>query len=194
MISIQLPPAADVQTTILSFAILEKELVRDIQNRCEPKFKQLYQMYAPALMGIISKIVKTEVASEDALQETFIKIWNSIDGFDASRGRLFTWMAATARHTAIDQLRSRAQINANKNSDIDDFSFELESTYRVSYNTDTIGVKQLTCSLPSSEKELLELIYFQGYTHSEAAQKLDMPLGTVKTKLRRAIMALREHF
>lgn len=151
-------------------------------------------MYAPALMGIISRITRSQIVAEDVLQETFVKIWNSIDGYDSSRGRLFTWMAATARHTAIDQLRSRTQLNADKNSNIDDHSFELENSYQITINPDTIGVEQMTTGLPPSEREILHLIYFQGYTHSETAERLNIPLGTVKTKLRRAISSLREHF
>ncbi len=166
------PPlaTANVQVPVISLSVTEEELVNGIRGKCEDKFRLLYKMYAPALMGVISRIVRSDVAAEDVLQDTFVKIWNSIESYDSSRGRLFTWMAATARNTAIDQLRSRAQINTAKHSNID---------------PDTMH---------TSEKEVLDLIYFQGYTHSEASKTLNIPLGTVKTKLRRAINALREYF
>ncbi|ETZ19559.1 RNA polymerase sigma factor [Pedobacter sp. V48] len=194
MIAIQLPNYTELQVPVISLRIAEDELVRGIQRKCEIQFKLLYKMYAPALMGIISRIVRSDVAAEDVLQETFLKIWSSIDGYDSSRGRLFTWMAATARHKSIDYLRSRSQINESKNQHIEDFSPELDNNYQVALNPDTIGIKQLTNTLHPSEKELLDLIYFQGYTQSEAAARLEMPLGTVKTKLRRAINSLREYF
>jgi RNA polymerase sigma factor (sigma-70 family) len=194
MISIPLPPSAKINNPVTRFRITEQELVSGLRNRCESRFKVLYQMYSPALMGIISRIVKCEDTAEEVLQDTFVKVWNSIDGYDSSRGRLFTWMAATARHRAIDQLRSRAYLNTEKNSDIEDFSFKLEDKHQVTINPDTIGLKQLTSNLCPSEKEILDLIYFQGYSHSETAEKLNIPLGTVKTKLRRAIGTLREFF
>jgi len=160
----------------------------------DQEFKALYTNYAAALMGIISRIVKSDVVAEDVLQESFVKIWKSISDFDPARGRLFTWMAATARHTAIDHLRSRAQLNANKNSDIEDLFLDVDSSHQIFINTDTIGIKQLTYGLAPAEKEILDLIYFNGYTHSEAAAKLNIPLGTVKTRLRRAVCSLRTHF
>jgi RNA polymerase sigma factor (sigma-70 family) len=186
--------APEFPAPFIGFGIAEEDLIKGVRGRCGHKFKVLYKMYAPALMGIISRIVKSDVVAEDVMQETFVKIWNSIDGYEPSRGRLFTWLAATARHTAIDQLRSRAQLNSDKNSDIEDFSLEVEGKYQEFFNPDTIGIRQLTINLPASEKEILDLIYFQGYTHSETAEKLDIPLGTVKTKLRRAIGSLRGYF
>jgi RNA polymerase sigma factor (sigma-70 family) len=193
MISIPLPQPAELHIPVISIRIAERELVSGLRNRCENKFKYLYQMYAPALMGIISRIVKTEEIAEDVLQETFVKIWSSIDSYDNSRGRLFTWMAATARNTAIDQLRSKAQLNSEKNAAIDDLSLESEN-YQAEINPDVIGVKQLTLNLQSSEREVLNLVYFQGYSHSEVAEKLNIPTGTVKTRLRRAIVCLRLYF
>lgn len=172
----------------------EGALISGIRLGCEKNFNTLYQMYAPALMGIISRISGSEVAAEDILQETFVKIWNSIDSFDPARGRLFTWMAATARHNAIDHLRSKAQQNANKNSGMEDLLTELDISYHTTINPDIIGIRQLTSILPASEQEILDLIYFQGYTHSEASDALGIPLGTVKTKLRRAIGLLRVMF
>jgi len=130
----------------------------DLARRLEDEPAKLYQMYAPALMGIISRIVKSEVTAEDVLQITFVKIMSSIDGYDPLRSRLFTWMAEIARHAAIDRL----------------------------------GIKHLASNLQPSEKEILHLIYFEGYTHSETAEKLDIPLGTVKAKLRLAISSLRK--
>ena len=180
MIAIQLPNYTELQNPVIPLLDAEDELVNGLKKKCGLKFKLLYKMYAPALMGIISRIVKTDVAAEDVLQETFIKIWNSIGGYDPARGRLFTWMATTARHTAIDHLRSRSQINEGRN---------LEEI-----NQETIGIQQLTSKLHPSEKELLDLIYFQGYTHSEAVETLSIPLGTLKTKVRRAINTLRQHF
>lgn len=187
-------PVLQLQIPVLSVKLSEEILICGIKSRSECQFRQLHKMYAPALLGIISRIIRSEVIAQDVLQESFIKIWHGIDSYDASRGRLFTWMAATARHTAIDQLRSRAGANMNKTVPIDEFTLELEARYHTEMNSDAIGLKQLTHHLKEAEKKILELIYFQGYSHSEVAKELNMPLGTVKTKVRRAIGALRAYF
>lgn len=188
------PPILEIPAPVISIKMSEDALVSGLQKRSEQQFKMLYGMYAPALLGIISRIVKSDVVAEDVLQESFVKIWNGIDGYDVSRGRLFTWMASTARHTAIDQLRSKAALNAARNSNMDDLTQELEIQRRTEINPDAIGVKQLTGHLPVAEKEILELIYFQGFTHSEVAKKLNIPLGTVKTRVRKAVSSLRCYF
>ncbi|MBC7567872.1 MAG: RNA polymerase sigma factor [Pedobacter sp.] len=154
----------------------------------------LYTMYSPALMGIISRIIKFDEIAEDVLQETFVKIWKSIDQYQESKGKLFTWMARLARNTAIDQLRGRGYINSRKNSDLEDVSVEVDMNNQMVYNPETIGLKKLTMNLCARQKAILDLIYFEGYSQSEVAEELNIPLGTVKTRLRMAIATLRKYF
>lgn len=194
MIIVTMPFNADAQPTFQPAKIQEEELVAGLRSGCEHKFMLLYSMYAPALKGIIARIVKSDEVAEDILQETFLKIWNSIGQYQPAKGRLFTWMATLARNTSIDQLRSKAQVNSDKSHSMDDVSIEVDMENQVQFNTETIGVKQLTTKLKHTEKEILDLIYFQGYTHTEAAEQLEIPVGTVKTRLRKAIGNLRMYF
>lgn len=179
---------------ILHVNSTEQSLVAALKSGDQKTIAIIYRMYAPALMGIISRIIKFDEIAEDVLQETFVKIWKSIDQYQESRGRLFTWMARLAKNTAIDHLRGRGYINSRKNSDIDDLSMEVDSKNQLLYNPETIGLKKLTMMLAPAQKAILDLVYFQGYSQSEAAEELAIPLGTVKTRLRAAILILRKSF
>lgn len=190
--SYKLPTLTD--NLILHVNTTEQSLVASIKSGDQKTMSTLYTMYSPALMGIISRIVKFHEIAEDVLQETFVKIWKSIDQYQESKGRLFTWMARLAKNTAIDHLRGRGYINSLKNSDLDEVFVEVDTHNQMVYNPETIGLKKLTMNLCASQKAILDLIYFQGYSQSEVAEELNIPLGTVKTRLRMAISILRKYF
>jgi len=179
---------------ILHVNSTERNLVASIKLGDQKTISSLYNMYSPALLGIISRIIKFDEIAEDVLQETFVKIWKSIDQYQESKGRLFTWMARLAKNTAIDHLRGRGYLNSCKNSDLDDVSVEVDLNNQLFYNPETIGLKKLTMNLCAPQKAILDLIYFQGYSQSEVAEELNIPLGTVKTRLRMAIATLRKCF
>lgn len=151
-------------------------------------------MYSGALMGVISRIIPQTEVAEDLLQETFIKIWSSVASYDSSKGRLFTWMINIARNLSIDKLRSRDFKNAGKNQDIENNVDFIDSQKEVTFNADLLGIKEMVTALKPEFNHVLNLVYFKGYTHVEAAEELNLPLGTVKTRIRMAIMELRKHF
>ncbi|HEY0176039.1 MAG TPA: sigma-70 family RNA polymerase sigma factor [Pedobacter sp.] len=151
-------------------------------------------MYSAALLGVISRIIQQPEIAEDLLQETFIKIWNSADNYDSSKGRLFTWMINLARNLAIDKLRSKDFRNANKNQDIENNVDFIDSQKKITFNADTLGLRDMVTALKPEFNDVLDMVYFKGYTHVEAAEELNLPLGTVKTRIRMAIMELRKHF
>ncbi len=182
------------QNLVLHLVNAEQNLIDGIKSGDQKVISKLYNMYSPALYGIISRIVKFDEIAEDVLQETFVKIWRSIDQYKESRGRLFTWMARLAKNTAIDHLRGRGYMNTAKNDDIEDASAEIDLKNQLLFNPETIGIRKLTTTLPISQRAILELVYFQGYSQSEAAEELNIPLGTVKTRLRMAITILRTYF
>lgn len=175
-------------------SLSEEELVNGLKNQDTTAMEALYSMYSGALLGIISRVVvQTEVA-EDVLQETFVKIWNSAGSYDPSKGRLFTWMMNVARNLSIDKLRSKDYKNANKNQDIENNVNFIDEQKKVTFNADTLGLKDLVTNLKPDFKNVLDMVYFKGYTHVEAAEELDIPLGTVKTRVRMAILELRKKF
>lgn len=175
-------------------SLSEQDLIDALKNQDTIAIKALYDMYSSALFGVISRIVIQSEIAEDLLQETFVKIWNSASSYDSSKGRLFTWMMNIARNLAIDKLRSRDFKNSNKNQDIENNVDFIDEQKKINFNADTLGIKELVGNLKPTYKELLEMIYFKGYTHVEAAEELNLPLGTVKTRIRTAILELRKKF
>jgi RNA polymerase sigma factor (sigma-70 family) len=181
-------------TATKKISLSEEELVRALKSQETVAIKALYDMYSGALFGVISRIIPQTEVAEDVLQETFIKIWKSADNYDPGKGRLFTWMMNIARNLAIDKLRSKDFKNANKNQDIENNVDFIDTQKEVTFNADAIGIKDMVTSLKPEFNLVLDMVYFKGYTHVEAAEELDLPLGTVKTRIRMAIMELRKNF
>lgn len=181
-------------TATKKITIPEDDLVRALKAQETIAIQALYDMYSGALLGVITRIIQHAEISEDLLQETFIKIWNSANSYDSSKGRLFTWMMNIARNLAIDKLRSKDFRNANKNQDIENNVDFIDSQKKITFNSDTLGLKEMVVALKPEFTDVLEMVYFRGYTHVEAAEELNLPLGTVKTRIRMAIMELRKHF
>lgn len=154
----------------------------------------LYDMYGASLFGVIVRIVRDEAVAEDVLQDTFIKIWNSFSSYNAEKGRLFTWMVNIARNLAIDKLRSKGFKNQIQNKELENNVTFVDEQRNTVYQPELIGVKDLVEQLKPEQKSVLDLVYFKGYTHVEAADELGLPLGTVKTRLRMAILQLRKSF
>lgn len=151
-------------------------------------------MYSGSLYGVIYRIVQHEEIAEDLLQDTFVKIWNSFPLYDPAKGRLFTWMVNLARNLSIDKIRSRDFRNNSKNQDLENTVNVIDEQRSTEINPDLIGVKELVKLLKPEQKSVLDLVYFRGYTHVEASEELGIPLGTVKTRMRMAIITLRKFF
>lgn len=154
----------------------------------------MYGNYSASFYGVILKIVKSEDIAEEVLQDAFLKIWDKISSYDAKKGRLFTWMINVTRNLAIDKVRSKAFINQNKTNDIANNVSIEDKGYSEKNNPEFIGVKDMLDVLNPDQKNLLDLMYFQGYSQTEIAKEFGIPLGTVKTKVRSAIMKLRTLF
>jgi len=175
-------------------SLTEEDLVHALKGKETIAIQALYDMYSGALLGVISRIIPHQEVAEDLLQETFIKIWNSADHYDSSKGRLFTWMINVARNLSIDKLRSKDFRNATKNQDIENNVDFIDSQRKITFNADTLGLRDMVTALKPEFNDVLNMVYFKGYTHVEAAEELNLPLGTVKTRIRMAIMELRKHF
>lgn len=169
----------------------EEELVALIKNGDQDAFSYLYDNYSKALFGIIFQIVEEEKESEDILQNVFLKIWNSISSYSNEKGRLFTWMLNIARNASIDFKRSKQNKINTLNRNSDKIANEINKHHNTSVNYDHIGLKNVLATLNEDHKKLIDMAYFEGYTQEEISKELDMPLGTVKTKIRQAITKLR---
>jgi RNA polymerase sigma-70 factor (ECF subfamily) len=175
-------------------SLSEDELVRALRNREKIAVEALYDMYSSSLYGVISRIITDTAIAEDILQETFVKIWHSFSSYSAEKGRLFTWMVNIARNLAIDKIRSKDFKNQNKNREIENNVAFIDEQRNIAYKPDLVGVKDLVQTLKPDQQSIIDLVYFKGYTHVEAAEELGIPLGTIKTRLRMGIQELRKHF
>ncbi|MEL6254127.1 MAG: sigma-70 family RNA polymerase sigma factor [Bacteroidota bacterium] len=167
----------------------EQELVVALKRKERKALEYLYDHYSDALYGVILQIIQNDALAEDALQESFVKIWKKIESYDQSKGRLFTWLLRISRNTAIDLLRS-------KHHKVAKFALDspLSITEKVqteSIPTDHIGLGDLLIHMKQEQRILMEFIYFKGYSQSETAKHLNIPLGTVKTRTRLALNYLR---
>ena len=167
----------------------EVELVTLLKDRENKAFSYLYDNYSSALYGIIYPIVNDVELANDVLQEVFINIWRKIESYDSSKGRLFTWMLNIARNASIDVLRSKSYQNSQKNQSLMD-TVNWNSSLQMQ-QTDTIGLYKLLEKLKEEQRVLVDLAYFKGYTHEEIAEIEGIPLGTVKTRIRNALIQLR---
>ncbi len=181
-------------TPRITSKISEEELVYLLKIKDTAGLEYLYDHYSKALYNIIYQVLQNEEYTEDVLQEMYIKVWNSFDMFDTTKGRLYTWMSNIARNMAIDKVRSKEFRNQNQNQDIENHVSGIDIRMSNKLNPDTLGIKSLVENLKPEQKRLIELIYFNGFTHAEVAEHLDMPLGTVKTRVRAAIIELRKYF
>jgi RNA polymerase sigma-70 factor (ECF subfamily) len=175
-------------------SLSEEELVLALRQHEKIAIEALYDMYSSSLFGVIVRIVNDTALAEDILQDTFVKIWNSFSSYSTEKGRLFTWMVNIARNLAIDKIRSKDFKNQGKNQDIENNVAFIDEQRNAVYKPELLGVKELVEGLKPEQKSILDLVYFKGYTHVEAADELGVPLGTVKTRLRTAIIQLRKYF
>jgi RNA polymerase sigma-70 factor (ECF subfamily) len=174
--------------------ISETDIIASLQKGENSGYEILCDRYAAMLYGIIAQIVKDEADTENLLQDCFVKIWRNINTYEATKGRLATWLINIARNTAIDFTRSKFYAQKLKNQKLDSL---VSSSFDVSdapITTDTIGLRQIVEKLPPQYREVIEWLYFEGYTQQEIADEFKIPLGTVKTRTRLALIELREHF
>lgn len=168
----------------------EQELVALLQQRNEKAFSYLYDNYSGALYGIIHSIVSDRETANDVLQEVFVNIWKKIESYDPEKGRLFTWMLNVARNAAIDKIRSKGYQDSLKNQSIPE-NVDTMSVGITMPKADDVGLKKVLTKLKPEQRVLIDLSYFQGFTHEEIARALNIPLGTVKTRIRSALILLR---
>ncbi len=165
-----------------------------LRQQSREGFNYLYRQYGAVLYGVINKVVYDEQSAEDVLQDVFVKIWNNIAQYDTNKGRLYTWMLNIARNCAIDKLRSKGEIMKGKIQTGDDIVSSVQNGMRTEQATDTIGLHNMVAGLKPEYETIVTLAYFKGYTLDEISKTLEIPLGTVKTRMRAAIQQLREIF
>jgi RNA polymerase sigma-70 factor (ECF subfamily) len=165
--------------------------VARLKSKDKSALEYLYDHYSGALYGVVNRIIQKEEVAEEVLQDAFLKIWDKIDNYDSAKGKLFTWMLNLTRNLAIDKTRSREMSKEGKTGGIDNLVNRIDRREFTEQGVDSIGVKDVLVGLPEEQKFVVEYLYFKGYSQSELADEFNIPLGTVKTRLRLAMKQLR---
>jgi RNA polymerase sigma-70 factor (ECF subfamily) len=149
---------------------------------------QLYDRYSPVVYAVALRVLGDTAAAEDILQDIFMQLWRNPGAFDSSRGNLAPWLAVIARNRAVDVLRRR-----RPQSDIHEtlISVEPDLAAEADRTRTAEKIRVVLREMPLAQRRALEMAYFEGYSHSEIAQKTGEPLGTVKTRIRAGLMLLR---
>ncbi len=172
-------------------SLTQDELIALLKNRNEGGFNYLYDNYSAALYGVILRIVIFKDDADEVLQDVFVKIWNSSAQYDSSKGTLYTWMLNIARNSAIDKLKSKTFQNNLKNQSIPDFVNNHRSL-SVDQPDHFHEIQNVVNRLKDDFKDIINKSYFEGFTQQEISDKMNIPLGTVKTRTRAAFAELRE--
>jgi RNA polymerase sigma factor (sigma-70 family) len=172
----------------------EEELVDGLLQHDNAAYQHLYMYYRGSLFNTILQLIPEKETASDVLQEVFITVWEQIDKYDKNKGRLFTWLVRLTRNAAINKLRSKIYKSQAKNESLDHYVTSLENNQPLTVNTNSIGLRQQVHRLREDYKNVIELSYYNGFTQEEIAKALNIPLGTVKTRLRSALLELRKQF
>jgi len=164
----------------------DHQIIELLQQQDKKAIDALYDQYSSALYGIVLNIVRSEMVAQDVLQEAFVKIWSKGVSYDPLKGTLFTWMLNITRNTAIDKQRMEETRSKNSEKNTPEGFMDLQ--------IDHIGLNTEVGKLEEKYRKVIDLIYFEGYTQEEVTEALNIPLGTVKSRVRIALRELRKVF
>ncbi|WP_047244655.1 RNA polymerase sigma factor [Maribacter thermophilus] len=169
--------------------LLEKHIVELLQERNDKAISLLYDHYGDTLLGVANKVLRNEELAQDVLQESFVKIWKKADSYDPTKAKLFTWLFRITRNTAIDKLRS---INTKTDKEI---QIDVSDVYNLgvdSIRPEFMDVEEHLDKIEEKYQIVLDALFFQGMTQQEASDELNIPLGTIKSRLKIGLRELRK--
>src|SRR5262245_8884999 len=170
------------------------DLAKRLKRRDPQALADLYDRYGRLTYALIFRIVKDAGIAEDLVQETFLRVWNRVHGFDAQKGAIGSWLLAVARNRAIDYLRSAGgrERNALEFAETDHPALFSDMERDILLSDEARRVKAALDKLAPNQRQVIELAYFEGLSQSEMAERMGQPLGTVKTWVRAALKNLRD--
>lgn len=168
---------------------IEEEIVGLLKQGDKKAISLLYEYYGDALFGVISKVLTDSDLAQDALQETFIKVWKKAKTYDSKKAKLFTWLYRIAYNTAIDKVRS---YNNKAGKEIQMDASDVYTLTGDSLNQDVLDIQKHLSSLDEKYQIVLNALFFEGMTQQEASDELDIPLGTIKSRLKIGLRDLKK--
>ncbi len=167
------------------------DIIQLITQRKEEGINLLYDRYAASIYGLVFRIVKQEEEAQTILQDTFLKVWERIDQYRSEKGRFITWIFNIARNASLDMLRSKSYRNHRAIDVLDENTTQFSASSYDIY-VDGIGIKEMIRQIDPKYRTIIDLIYFNGYTHAEIAKEKNIPLGTVKSRAKKALQLMRK--
>lgn len=175
---------------------LEKELMLQVARGDEKAFRELYQRFSPSLYGFALQLLRDPREAEDVLQDSFNKIWQKASYFDPDRGNPFTWAVLVVRSKAFDRMRARSRFDhaieaasqSIRNEDDIDWTSADEPVFRERRKL----IQDALSKIPTDQRQTIEMAFFLGLSHQEISDRLSAPLGTIKARIRRGLLRLRE--
>ncbi len=177
----------------------DRRLLVRVKNGDQAAFAELYDRYSPLVFSLVVRIVKETAEAEDVLQEIFFTIWNKATLFNEEKGSVYTWIVTIARRKAIDRLRSKELVNRGERMDEELVGAIPDAAYMANPLNAAIGteyeamLRSAMALLSNQQRTVIELSYYEGYTQEQISKRLNVPLGTVKTRMRQGLMKLREN-
>ena len=171
--------------------IKDGQIVQLMKEQPRQVIAMVLKKYGGALLWVVKKVVHSEEIAQDVLQDACVKIWKNAHRYDPEKGELFTWLAQIVRNTAIDKVRTKKFQARQTSKKIEDFVTD-NIDYSEEMNPEDTGLRYQINKLDPKYRQMIELLYFQGYTQREITREFDIPLGTVKTRARKAITELRQ--
>jgi RNA polymerase sigma-70 factor (ECF subfamily) len=169
----------------------DASLLALVQSGDEQAMASIFDRYSKVVYSVALRVLRDPAAAEDVLQEIFMQIWRNPDSFTAARGSLGGWLAVVSRNRSIDALRRKRPTDS-----VDDIV--LASSYNLAAEAERNSLMErargVITQLPTEQRKTLEMAFFDGLTHSEIAEMTGDPLGTVKTRIRSALLTLRKAF
>ena len=172
----------------------DPELVARLQRRDPQALAELFDRYGKLAYALILRVVRDAGIAEDLVQETFLRVWNRVQGFSSEKGPIGPWLLAVARNRAIDYLRSAGgrERNAMEFEEADHPALYTDMEQDILTSDQARLVKAAMEKLSPQQRQVIELAYFEGLSQTEMAERLQLPLGTVKTWVRAALKNLRD--
>ncbi|MBO3697558.1 RNA polymerase sigma factor [Roseivirga sp. E12] len=169
---------------------IESKISHLLAERNKEAIELVFTHYGSLLLNIINRVLRDDEMSEDVLQSVLLKIWQNGHNFDSSKGSLFTWLVRVSKNAAIDKTRTKDyRLSQESKNGVEVVS--IAESISTGDEIEKLYAKQLIAQLPGDQKVLINMSFFEGYSHKEICENLGIPLGTVKTRIRTAIKHLR---
>ncbi len=167
----------------------DQQLMQQIRMRQPDALSRIYDLYSTLVYSVAMRVLRDAAAAEDVMQEVFLKLWQQPDSFADQRGSLCGWLAVVTRNRAIDRIRGRRQF---ENVDDLQLSNQVDLGAEAERSMMLAKVRAVLETMPDDQRQAMELAFFEGYTHTEIAEQTGQPLGTIKTRIRSALISIRK--